>query len=385
MLGITIGVSAVIVMLALGRGAQEKVAAQIRALGSNLLIVRPGTTSDGAAQAGLGSSNTLTEEDAEAIEQSVPGVVVAAPSVAGTGQIVQGNLNWNTLVAGITPAYLIARDWRLESGRPLTQGDNARAEKVVLLGATVARRLFEAGNPLGQPVRIANAPFTVVGVLAKKGAGMGRDQDDVALIPLAAAKIRVIGARSEIRRDAVDFILVKAVTDEYGATVRENTRNLLRQRHLLPAGVDDFQIGEPFETVEAQAAATRSMTWLLGAIASVSVMVGGISIMNIMLVSVVERTREIGLRQALGARRCDVRNQFLIEAVTLCTIGGLVGSMIGVLVAASVARWAGWPIMITPQSVLFSLAFAAAVGVFFGFYPAARAARLNPIDALRFE
>ena len=197
MLGITIGVSAVIVMLALGQGAQKKVAAQIRALGSNLLIVRPGTTSDGAAQTGLGSRNTLTEEDAKAIAQSVPSVVVAAPSVAGTGQIVQGNLNWNTLVAGITPEYLIARDWRLENGRPLTQGDNARAEKVVLLGATVARRLFEADNPLGQPVRIANAPFTVVGVLAKKGAGMGRDQDDVALIPLAAAKIRVIGARSE--------------------------------------------------------------------------------------------------------------------------------------------------------------------------------------------
>ena len=178
---------------------------------------------------------------------------------------------------------------------------------------------------------------------------------------------------------------MKAAADEYDATVRENTRNLLRQRHLLAAGVDDFQIGEPFETMEAQAAATRSMTWLLGAIASVSVVVGGISIMNIMLVSVVERTREIGLRQALGARRCEVRNQFLIEAVTLCTIGGLVGSMIGVLVAASVARWAGWPITITPRSVLFSLAFPAAVGVFFGFYPAAKAARLNPVDALRFE
>jgi putative ABC transport system permease protein len=387
MLGIIIGVSAVIVMLALGEGAQAKVADQIRALGSNLLIVRPGAVRDGAVQGEFGSGDTLTDEDARLIARTVPGVVAAAPTVAGTGQIVRGNVNLNTLIAGVTPEYLIARDWRISAGRTLSQHDELQAEKVALLGATVARTLFGAkDHPVGQTIRIGHAPFRVVGVLAEKGAGMGRDQDDVVLIPLSTAKLRVLGARSEIRRDAVDFILVKVMSESTVAPAREGIRLLLRQRHLGAGGTaDDFEINEPFEAMEAHAAATRSLTLLLAAIGSVSMVVGGISIMNIMLVSVTERTREIGLRQALGARRSDLRNQFLIEAVTLCTIGGVVGSLLGVGIAIVVAHWAGWPVSITPASILFSLAFAGAIGVFFGYYPAQKAARLNPIDALRHE
>jgi putative ABC transport system permease protein len=387
MLGIIIGVAALIAMVAVGGGAQSQIDEQIRSLGANLLMVQPGPSNQGGVRLRAGSRHSLTEEDAAAIASEVPGVVVAAPTISGAAQIVHGNTNWSTLAGGITPAYLVARDWQVESGRSFTVEEVDTAAKVVLLGGTVVDNLFEGKDPLGQMVRIANVPFTVVGILSKKGqnAGNGRDQDDVALLPLSTAKLRVLGS-NKVSRDAIDFLMVKVVSDEAIAPAQEQIGQLLRQRHrLAPGAPDDFQIRKPSETMEARAAATRSLTFLLAAIASVSLVVGGISIMNIMLVSVTERTREIGLRQALGARRRDVRNQFLIEATMLCLLGGFAGVVLGILVAIGIAEVAGWPILVSTGSVALAFIFSGAVGVFFGFYPAHKASRLDPIEALRFE
>jgi putative ABC transport system permease protein len=386
-LGIVIGVAAVIAMVAIGSGAHLQVTEEIRSLGANLLLVQPGSLNQGAVRLGSGSRESLTEEDATSIADEVEGAVVAAPTVAGKAHIVHGNRNWSTLVGGITPAYLIARDWRIEEGRAFTFEDVDTAAKVVLLGTTVVRELFPGEDPIGQLVRIGNVPFKVIGVLGDKGQNdaSGRDQDDVVLLPLSAAKLRIIGA-SQVSRRAVHFILVKAVTTEAIPVVQEQIRQLLRQRHQLVATAeDDFQLREPAAAMEAQAAATRSLTLLLAAVASVSLVVGGISIMNIMLVSVVERTREIGLRQAVGARRRDIRNQFLIEAILLCLFGGVFGIVAGIAVAIALAKLAGWPIFISPAVVLVAFAFPGAVGVFFGIYPAHKASRLDPIEALRFE
>jgi putative ABC transport system permease protein len=387
-LGIVIGVAAVIAMVAVGGGAQSRVADQIRSLGADLLLVQPGSESDGAVRLGAGSRDSLTEDDAAAIAAEVPGVLVAAPTVAGNAHLVHGNLNWSSLVGGVTPDYLVARDWKVETGRAFTSEEVETAAKVVLLGTTVAKELFADEPPLGELVRIANVPFTVIGVLGEKGqaAESGRDQDDVALLPLTAAKLRVLGARSQVSRRAIDFIMVKASSTDAMASVQEQIGQLLRQRHrLAPGADDDFQVREPAAAMEAQAAAARSLTLFLAAVASVSLVVGGISIMNIMLVSVIERTREIGLRQAVGARRWDVRSQFLIEAVTLCLLGGVAGIALGIGAAIAIAELVGWPIFVSPLAVLVAFAFAGAVGVFFGFFPAHKASRLDPIEALRYE
>jgi putative ABC transport system permease protein len=387
MLGIVIGVAAVIAMVAVGSGAQTQVAEQIRSLGANLLLVQPGSESEGAVRLGAGSRHNLTEEDAAAIAAEVPDVLAAAPTVAGNAHLVHGNRNWSSVVGGVTPDYLVARDWRIAKGRAFTSDEVETAAKVVLLGATVVEELFANEGPLGQLVRIANVPFTVVGVLGAKGqaAESGRDQDDVALLPLTAAKLRVLGARSQVSRRAVDFIMVKATSTDTMAPVQLQIEQLLRQRHRLAPDDDDFKIREPAAAMEAQAAAARSLTLFLAAVASVSLVVGGISIMNIMLVSVTERTREIGLRQAVGARRQDIRGQFLIEAVMLCVLGGLTGIVLGIGVAIAIAELVGWPIFVSPLAVLVAFGFAGAVGVFFGFYPAHKASRLDPIEALRFE
>jgi putative ABC transport system permease protein len=374
--------------VAVGSGAQTQVAEQIRSLGANLLLVHPGSENEGAVRLGAGSLHSLTEEDAAAIAAEVPGVLVAAPTVADSAHLVHGNRNWSALVGGVTPDYLVARDWQVETGRAFTSAEVERAAKVVLLGRTVSKELFLETAPLGELVRIANVPFTVIGVLGEKGqaAASGRDQDDVALLPLRAAKLRVLGARSQVSRQAIDFIMVKAISTEAMAPVEEQIEQLLRQRHRIrPDADDDFQVRKPAAAMEAQAAAARWLTLFLAAVASVSLVVGGISIMNIMLVSVTERTREIGLRQAVGARRCDIRNQFLIEAAMLCLLGGFTGIALGIGVAIAIAELVGWPIFISPLAVLVAFAFAGAVGVFFGFYPAHKASRLDPIEALRFE
>jgi putative ABC transport system permease protein len=388
MLGIVIGVAAVIAMVAVGSGAQTQVDSQIRSLGSNLLLVQPGSSRDGAVRLGAGSRHSLTEDDAVAIAAEVSGVLTAAPTVAGNAHLVHGNLNWATLVGGVTPDYLIARDWSVAEGRVFTSEEITAAAKVAVLGATVVKELFPEENPLGQVVRIANVPFTVIGVLGEKGqaSASGRDQDDVALIPLSAAKLRVLGARSQVSRRAVDFIMVKATSTSAMAPAQQQIARLLRQRHRLPPDAeDDFQVREPAAAMEAQAAAARTLTLFLASVASVSLVVGGISIMNIMLVSVTERTREIGLRQAVGAQRGDIRSQFLIEAVMLCLLGGLTGIALGIGAAIVMAEFLGWPIFVSPSAILVAFGFAGAVGIFFGFYPAHKASRLNPIEALRFE
>ena len=387
MLGIVVGVAAVITMVAIGGGASLRIAEQIRSLGANLLLVQPGSAREGAVRLGAGSRPTLTDGDAQAIAADLPAVHVAAPSVAGNAHLVRGNRNWSTLIGGVVPAYLIARDWRVERGRGFTVEELNGAAKVALLGTTVAERLFEDEDALGQVVRIANVPFTVVGVLGAKGQNAaGRDQDDVALIPLPAARLRVLGGRSGANPRAVDFILVKVADGAAIGGAEEQIRALLRQRHrLAPDAEDDFRLSNPAAAMDAEAAATRSLALLLAAVAAVALLVGGIGIMNVMLVSLAERTREIGLRLAVGARARDIRRQFLIEALTLSGVGGLAGVLLGIGSAGAIAQALGWAVLISPGMLLLAFASAAAVGVFFGFYPALRASRLDPIEALRFE
>jgi putative ABC transport system permease protein len=387
MLAVVVGVAAVVAVVAIGSGANARIAEQIRSLGSNLLLVQPGAASQGAVRLAVGSRQNLTEADAQAIASQVSGVQLAAPTVAGNGQLVHGNRNWSTLSGGIAPDYLIARDWALARGRPFTLDETERAAKVVLLGATTAAKLFEQEDPLGQLVRIGNVPFTVVGVLGEKGQNAsGRDQDDVALIPLAAGKLRVLGGRSAAHREAVDFILVKVAEVGAMAAVQAQVRELLRQRHRLAAAAgDDFRLSDPAAAMTVEAEATRSLALLLAAIAAVALVVGGIGITNVMLVAVTERTREIGVRLAVGARPRDIRRQFLTEAVTLSACGGLAGVVLGVGAAILIARVLGWAILLSPAMLLLAFAIAAAIGIFFGFYPALKASRLDPVEALRFE
>jgi putative ABC transport system permease protein len=386
MLGIIIGVGAVIAMVGIGAGAQARVAEQIQSLGSNLIIVLSGSTTSGGIRLGQGSQLTITEDDAYAIAREVAAVQVAAPAMRGTAQVVHGNLNWSTVVHGVTADYLEARDWLLASGRPLSPEDVEGTVKVALLGQTTALNLFGDADPVGQIIRIRNVPFTVVGVLDRKGQSTwGQDQDDVALIPLSTAKKRVLGApRSNAK--AVGSISVKVRAGEDMAEAENQIRALLRQRHRLqPHQDDDFWLRNLSEVLQTQEESSRVMTYLLGAIASVSLLVGGIGIMNIMLVSVTERTREIGLRMAVGARGRDILVQFLVEAVTLSLIGGVIGIAVGLGGSRVISYFAEWHTLVAPESIVLAFGFAAAVGVFFGFYPARKAASLDPIEALRYE
>jgi putative ABC transport system permease protein len=386
-LGIVIGVGAVIAMVAIGGGAQFQVAEQIRSLGANLLLVQPGSLQDGAVRLGSGSRVSLTQEDAAAIAAEVPDVTVAAPALAGQAHVAYGNRNWSSLIGRVTADYFIARDWVVERGRAFTPTEVASGSKVAVLGATLASELFSGKEAVGEVIRIGAVPFEVVGVLADKGRAdaSGRDQDDVALLPLSAARLRLIGG-SEVSRHAIHFILVKAVSPSAIPEVKEQVRRLLRQRHgLADAAEDDFKLHEPADAMQAHAAATRSLTFLLAAVASVSLIVGGISIMNIMLVSVAERTREIGLRRAVGARQADIRSQILIETVMLCLLGGGIGVVLGIGAAFILANSAGWPVFISPVAVSAGLAVAVAIGLAFGMYPAMRASALDPMEALRTE
>ena len=386
MLGVIIGVAAVVTMMAVGAGAQSRVEGQIRSLGSNLIIVLSGSITTGGVRLGAGSQLTVSEDDARAMEREIDSIQVAAPTVRGGVQVIAGNANWSTALVGVTPGFLEARDWETAVGRPLTQDDVDGATKVVLLGQTVASNLFGGADPIGQVVRVKKVPLTVVGVLARKGQStQGQDQDDTILVPLSTAKKKVLGT-SQANARAVNAILVKIREPGAMKGAEQNIRTLLRQRHHLQTGQDDdFTLRNLAEILESQEASSRVLSLLLAAIASVSLVVGGIGIMNIMLVSVTERTREIGLRRAVGARRRDILTQFLIEAVTVSLAGGLIGIAVGVAGAWGIGYFAGWLAPIQARAVVPAFLFAGAVGVFFGFYPARKASRLNPIDALRYE
>jgi putative ABC transport system permease protein len=386
MLGIVIGVGAVITMVAVGAGAQARVAEQIQSLGSNMLVVLSGSVTSGGVRLGSGSQLTITEDDASAIQREIPLVEAAAPTMRGGAQIVYGNLNWATSIQGVTPEYFTARDWQTVSGRTLTQDDVDGATKMALLGQTVTFNLFGDSDPIGQVIRIKNVPFTVVGVLDRKGqTTWGQDQDDTVLIPLSTAKKKVIGV-SQANAKSVGSISVKVREASMMTAAEDEIRALLRQRHRLQSYQDDdFWIRNLAEVLESQEASSRVLTILLAAIASVSLLVGGIGIMNIMLVSVMERTREIGLRMAVGARGRDILTQFLVEAVTLSLIGGLIGIGFGLVGTYAIAHFAEWTTLIDPRAILVAFGFAAAVGIFFGFYPARKAAGLDPIEALRYE
>jgi putative ABC transport system permease protein len=386
MLGIIIGVGAVIAMVAVGAGASARVAEQIQSLGSNLIIVLSGSVNTGGVRIGQGSQLTITEDDSAAIAREIPAVQVSAPSVRGNTQVVFGNLNWYTGVQGVTADYFEARDWSVVNGRPIGPEDVDGATKVVLLGQTTAVNLFGDLDPLGQIVRIKKVPFTVVGLLDSKGQNSwGQDQDDIVIIPISTAKKKVLG-KSNSNPRAVGAISVKIRAGEDMSEAEGQLRELLRQRHRLqPNQDDDFNVRNLSEILQTQEESSKVMTYLLAAIASVSLLVGGIGIMNIMLVSVTERTREIGLRMAVGARGRDILGQFLIEAVTLSLIGGVIGIAAGLGGAEALSYFAEWRTLVAPQAIALAFGFAAAVAVFFGFYPARKAARLDPIEALRYE
>ena len=359
---------------------------QIQSLGSNMIVVLSGSVTSGGVRLGSGSQLTITEEDAWAIQREIPLVEAAAPTMRGGAQIIYGNLNWATSIQGVTPEYFTARDWLAVSGRTLTQEDIDGATKTALLGQTVTFNLFGDSDPVGQVIRIKNVPFTVVGVLDRKGqTTYGQDQDDTVVIPLSTAKKKVLGV-SQANARSVGSISVKVREAPMMAAAEEEIRGLLRQRHRLqPYQDDDFWIRNLAEVLESQEASSRVLTILLAAIASVSLLVGGIGIMNIMLVSVTERTREIGLRMAVGARGRDILTQFLVEAVTLSLIGGVIGIGFGLVGTYAIAHFAEWRTLVDPRAILVAFGFAAAVGIFFGFYPARKAAGLDPIEALRYE
>ena len=386
MLGIVIGVAAVIAMVAVGAGARDQVLRQIASLGTNLIMVGQGSIARGGVKLGAGTASSLTEDDALAVLLEIPGVVVTAPSVRWGLQIVAGNQNWGTVLFGITPDYMDARDWSVATGRGLSDEDVAQANKVVVLGQTVVRNLFGGGDPIGEPVRVFSTPLTVVGVLAEKGQNtQGQDQDDVIFVPLSTAKRNIPGmAKSNPRFIHTMVVKMRDGTDM--AEAQAQIRDLLRQRHRLVSGQDDdFWMRDLSEVSATRDASSRALSFLLAAVAAVSLLVGGIGFMNIMLVSVTERTREIGLRLAIGARRRDILVQFLIESTTLSLIGAAVGVALGIGTAMGVATLAGWPTLIQIDSVVLAVVVSGIVGVFFGLYPARRAARLNPIEALRHE
>jgi len=385
-LGIIIGVGAVIVMVSVGNGARARVDRLIESLGANIMMIRPGSSRSGGVRAGAGSLPSLTQDDAQALQDEISFVTAAAPYVSGGVQIVAGNLNWATTAQGITRDYIIAREWKLENGRFFEAGEENTGAKVTVLGKTVADNLFGGLDPIGQLIRIQKVPFVVVGVLASRGqTGQGRDQDDVVMIPLTTAKKRVLGGRS-LGGNLVDGIIVKVRSAEEVPQAEEAVIAVMRRRHRIrPGQDDDFRVRNLAEMLNTRADSSRALSLLLMAVASISLVVGGIGIMNIMLVSVTERTREIGLRMAVGASGGDIMAQFLIESVVLSLVGGFIGSLLGIAGSLAMARLSDWPAIIDSTSVFLAFGFSAAVGIFFGFYPARKASLLDPIEALRHE
>ena len=386
-LGIIIGVAAVVCMVSVGSGAREEVSEKIRTLGANLVVIRPGAQLSGAARLETGTRQTLTEDDALALRRELTNVQAVAPTLSRPMQVVAGNNNWATFVDGIDNDYLVAREWRIGNGRTFTLDELGSGTKVAIIGVDVGEALFPGVPAVGQTFRIGNVPFTVIGTLERKGQGAaGRSQDDIVFIPLSTAKSRVLGAVRGPSREAMDLILIKASDQLAIPQVKTDITSLLRARHhLRPDAAEDFSIENPADVLTARESAVRTLAYLLIAVASVSLVVGGISIMNVMLVSVTERTREIGLRMAVGAQRRDIRRQFLTEAIALALAGGCVGIVAGCIGAAIVAWQAGWPVLISPGTILLSCVSAGLVGIIFGVYPAYRASKLDPIVALRFE
>lgn len=386
MLGIIIGTAAVIAMVSIGSGAQSRVADQIKSLGSNIMIIVPGSTTQGGVRLGAGANQVLTEDDALAIARDISGVIVAAPTSRNNGQVVAGNQNWGTSIYGATNDWLEAREWPIADGRLFEPDELRSGAKVVIIGETVARELFGGQDPLEQQIRIRKVPFTVIGVLGRKGQSLlGQDQDDLVLVPLAAHRSRLFGTgQGRLRR--VGTITVKVQEGVDMKQVESRVLELMRQRHRVQDGQpDSVSIRNLTEMLETQEAASRVMTILLASVAGVSLLVGGIGIMNIMLVSVTERTREIGLRMAVGAKARHILTQFLVEAAVLAVLGGAIGIGLGLLVSYGVEQLSGWRIELSLWSIALAAGFSAAVGIFFGWYPARKASRLLPIQALRYE
>jgi len=384
-LGIVIGVAAVIAMVAVGAGAEIRIREQIASIGSNVIIVLSGSVTSSGMRLGAGNAQTLTEDDARAIARECAAVALAAPVVRGGAQIVYGNNNWGTQILGSTPDYLPVRDLAIEEGQSFASADVDSSARLALLGKTVRDNLFAGEDPIGKIIRIKRVPFTVAGVLEPKGQSpTGQDQDDLIIIPISTAKKKVLGA-SHANLAAVGQIVVQG-KEGRAAEVQDEIGRLLRQRHHLQGNEeDDFTVRNMEDVFKAQESSAQVMSLLLAAVASVSLIVGGIGIMNIMLVSVTERTKEIGLRQAVGAKTRDILAQFLIEAVTLSLAGGVAGITFGITASALISWLAGWSTVVRPASIALAFLFSAFVGIFFGFYPARKAAGMDPIQALRYE
>lgn len=384
MLGIIIGIAAVIAMMAVGSGASYVISQQIASIGSNIILVLPGSMTSGGLRTGSGGVQTLKESDARAMVNECPSVELAASVVRSSGQIVYGNQNWSTLLMGTTSELFVIREWPVVEGRSILQSDNDGAAKVCVVGRTIVKNLFGQDDPLGKMIRIKKVPFTIVGVLDAKGQSpQGTDQDDVIFVPLRTAQRKLMGSQFP---DTVGSILVKARSEEQLSSAEEEINVLLNQRHRITGGKEaDFSVRNLSEILAVAEQSSKAMSLLLGAVASISLIVGGIGIMNIMLVSVTERTREIGIRMAIGAKRHDILMQFLTEAVLLTLLGGLLGIALGAGGAAIVSSILSWPTLISPLSITIAVVFSGAVGIFFGYYPARKAAGLNPIEALRYE
>ena len=380
MLGIVIGVGAVIVMVAIGNGAQSQIKQQIENLGTNLIVITAGSTSQGGASQGAQSFNRLTVDDVEKIKSQATMLAAVSPVIVTRTQIVGANRNWRAEVNGVSTDYLTIRNWGVTSGALFSDDDLRSRRQVVVLGATVAKNLYPDTDPVGTDIRLGKSPFTVIGVLASKGqTASGADQDDVVLVPYTTAQTRLSGF------SFLGQILASASDPKVLVEAQNEIRDIMRDAHGINGGVDDFTVRDQTSIAQAATSTSSVMTSLLAAIASVSLVVGGIGIMNIMLVSVTERTREIGLRMAVGARGRDILAQFLVEAVTLSMIGGIIGVVVGIIVSYTIPYFAGWRTLISAEAIVVAFAFAAAVGIFFGFYPARKAAQLNPIEALRYE
>lgn len=383
-LGIIIGVSAVIIMLSIGEGAKAKISKDIESVGSNLLMITSGSSTSSGVRMGSGSQPTLTDKDAAAVLENCPSVAEVAPIVSEVKQLVYASQNWSTSVIGMTPGYMTVRKWEIDSGRGVSAEDVKNSTKVVLLGATVAENLFGDVEPLGKTIRIGGMPFKVVGTLKSKGqSSMGQDQDDTVMIPLTTAQKKLFGTAFP---NTVRNINVQAVDADSLDSAEQEIKALLRERHKLGKNKeDDFGVRNFTQMMETAKQASNTMAILLGAIASVSLLVGGIGIMNIMLVSVTERTREIGIRMAIGAKALDIRFQFLFEAMLLSLSGGLIGVIIGISIAKFIGAISSLTVIISPISIVLSFGFSGIVGIVFGYYPAYKASLLNPIDALRYE